>query len=77
MLDSPVDMQIVKLIIEWGRRFNLLTVAEGVENQQVLNILCELGCSFAQGTTLARHCPKLPLCSGSQTTVEKTILKTA
>ena len=58
MLDSPVDMQIVKLIIEWGRRFNLLTVAEGVENQQVLNILCELGCSFAQGYHISQALPQ-------------------
>ena len=58
MLDSPVDMEIVKLIIEWGRRFNLLTVAEGVENQQVLNILCELGCSFAQGYHISKALPQ-------------------
>ena len=54
MLESPVDMEIVKLIIEWGRRFNLLTVAEGVENQQVLNNLCDLGCSFAQGYHISK-----------------------
>ncbi len=54
MLASQVDMEIVQLIIEWGRRFNLLTVAEGVEEPQVLNLLCELGCSFAQGYHISK-----------------------
>lgn len=58
MLNSPVDMEIVKLIIEWGRRFNLLTVAEGVENQLVLNSLRDFGCSFAQGYHISEALPQ-------------------
>lgn len=58
MLNSQVDMSIVELIIEWGRRFKLSTVAEGVESPQVLQRLCNLGCSFAQGYHISKALPQ-------------------
>jgi len=49
MQDSQIDMDIVKLILDWGLRFNMEIVAEGVENQNCLERLTELGCTYAQG----------------------------
>jgi EAL domain-containing protein (putative c-di-GMP-specific phosphodiesterase class I) len=49
MLQAQVDMEIVKLILEWGRRFNLFTVAEGIETPEALQTLQQLNCDFAQG----------------------------
>ena len=49
MLDSQIDRDIVKLILDWGRRFNMEIVAEGVENQSCLEQLAKLGCTYAQG----------------------------
>ena len=49
MQDSQIDMDIVKLILDWGLRFNMEIVAEGVENQNCLERLAELGCTYAQG----------------------------
>ena len=58
MLDSKVDMEIVKLILEWGRRLELSTVAEGIECPKALEILCELNCGFAQGYHFSKALPE-------------------
>jgi len=57
MRDSKVDMDIVKLILDWGRRFNLAIVAEGVEDQESLAILQHLGCDYAQGYGISKALP--------------------
>ena len=57
MRDSKVDMDIVKLILDWGRRFNLAIVAEGVEDQESLAILQRLGCDYAQGYGISKALP--------------------
>ena len=50
-------MDIVKLILDWGRRFNLAIVAEGVEDQESLAILQHLGCDYAQGYGISKALP--------------------
>lgn len=49
MLHDPESLQIVKTIIELGRHLKLRVIAEGVENQEQLKILQELGCLYSQG----------------------------
>lgn len=43
------DPSLVQAIIDLGRLFNLKTVAEGVENEEQVEILRTLGCELAQG----------------------------
>lgn len=57
MQDSQIDMDIVKLILDWGLRFNMEIVAEGVENQNCLERLTELGCTYAQGFHIGKAMP--------------------
>lgn len=57
MLNSQIDMDIVKLILDWGLRFNMQIVAEGVENLECLTTLTELGCTYAQGYHISEALP--------------------
>jgi PAS domain S-box-containing protein len=50
---SP-DVQVVSAIIDVARKFGIRTVAEGVESQEALELLRELGADFAQGYHLGR-----------------------
>ncbi len=45
---------IVKHTIELAHALNLRTVAEGVEEQETIEVLTELGCDLAQGYHIAR-----------------------
>jgi EAL domain-containing protein (putative c-di-GMP-specific phosphodiesterase class I)/GGDEF domain-containing protein len=51
---DPKDLHIVKATIELARAFGMLTVAEGVDNDQSLRVLRELKCDLAQGFFIAR-----------------------
>lgn len=59
MLKNRDDMMIVKSTIELARGFGLSIVAEGVEEEETLHALKELGASKAQGYYLSR-----PLAAG-------------
>lgn len=48
------DAAIVRAIIQMARSLDLLTVAEGVEDEQALQRLREFGCTHAQGYLIAR-----------------------
>ena len=43
------DAVLVHSIIDLGRNLGLRVTAEGVETQNVKDVLAELGCDFAQG----------------------------
>jgi EAL domain-containing protein (putative c-di-GMP-specific phosphodiesterase class I) len=43
------DATIVGTIVQMGRNLNLDVVAEGVENEDQLNVLQKLECSYVQG----------------------------
>ena len=47
--DSPEAATMVRTMIELGRRLKLEVVAEGVENEQQLDLLRRLHCHFVQG----------------------------
>ncbi len=57
MLTNQVDLEIVKLILDWGQRFKMQIVAEGVEDQLSLETLAKLGCTFAQGYHISKALP--------------------
>ena len=46
---NPDDATLVSTIIQMGRNLNLDVVAEGVENEEQLNFLQRLECTFVQG----------------------------
>ena len=54
MLVDSQDMELVKIIIHIAHQFDLTVVAEGVEDQESLVMLRELGCDYAQGYHLGR-----------------------
>ena len=54
---SETDRQVIVTSIDLARAFGLQTVAEGVEDQETLDLLCELGVDYAQGFFLGRPAP--------------------
>jgi diguanylate cyclase (GGDEF)-like protein len=51
------NRSIVATTIELAHRLGLEVVAEGVEDDATLEVLCALGCDFAQGFGIARPMP--------------------
>jgi len=51
------DIQIIKAIIMIGKALGIKTIAEGVEHQEQLKILDELGCDEVQGYLFSRPVP--------------------
>ena len=49
MANNPDDATLVGTIIQMGRNLNMDVVAEGVENEEQLNFLQRLECTYAQG----------------------------
>jgi diguanylate cyclase (GGDEF)-like protein len=52
---NPEDTTFIKAAIALAKSFNLMAIAEGVETQQQLEILQELGCERIQGNRIS--CP--------------------
>ncbi|MEP0355852.1 bifunctional diguanylate cyclase/phosphodiesterase [Paraglaciecola sp.] len=52
------DQSIVRTIIELGRNLSLTLIAEGVEEQEQLNILKSMGCDEIQGYFFSRPLPE-------------------
>jgi EAL domain-containing protein (putative c-di-GMP-specific phosphodiesterase class I) len=57
MCDDKRDQAIVRSTIELARVMGHKVVAEGVEDQETWELLCDLGCTHAQGFHLARPMP--------------------
>jgi diguanylate cyclase (GGDEF)-like protein/PAS domain S-box-containing protein len=57
MAEDPDDAMIVRSIIDLGHNQGLKVVAEGVQSQQTLDRLMELGCDLVQGYFLSRPIP--------------------
>ena len=58
MLESQMDQHIVKTIIQMAKGFDLLVVAEGIEDKETFDELNRLGCDIAQGYHLAKPMPQ-------------------
>jgi diguanylate cyclase len=57
LADNQANVAIVRAVVEVAESFGLTTVAEGVEDQAVLDRLSVLGCTTAQGYHLSRPIP--------------------
>ncbi|MBU1883156.1 EAL domain-containing protein, partial [bacterium] len=57
ILNDKEDAAIVKTIIQMAKNLNLKTIAEGVENKQVLDLVSAFGCDEVQGYHFAKPMP--------------------
>ena len=57
MLRSAADRKIANMIIELAHTFDLLVVAEGVEDNDTLEALKAMGCDYAQGFLISKPLP--------------------
>ncbi len=53
---DPSDHAIVSAIVAMARSLNIQVVAEGIESWQQLEILRNMGCTYAQGFLFAKPC---------------------
>ena len=51
------DRIMVRTLLSLAQNLGLSTVAEGVEDQESLNLLAQMGCTKAQGFYLSRPLP--------------------
>jgi EAL domain-containing protein (putative c-di-GMP-specific phosphodiesterase class I) len=54
LLKDKEDANIVQIIIQMARSFNLKSIAEGVESLEILNLIKEFGCDEVQGYYFAK-----------------------
>ena len=54
ILEDQEALSIVKICIMLGKMLNMKTLAEGVENDEILNELRQLKCDYAQGYHIAK-----------------------
>lgn len=54
---KPAEQGILRFIMELAHWMNLYVVAEGVESEEQLERLGELGCDYVQGYYLAKPMP--------------------
>ena len=57
MVEDPIDRAMVAAVNEVGHTTGVLTVAEHVESEAILELLREMGVDFAQGYILGRPAP--------------------
>ena len=55
--DSPADRTIVRSIVDLGHELGYHVTAEGVDNQETLQYLTDIGCDHAQGFLIASALP--------------------
>ncbi|NPA11855.1 MAG: EAL domain-containing protein [Epsilonproteobacteria bacterium] len=55
--NSQKDRAVVETIIDFAHKFELKTIAEGVENKEQIKILQELKCDYLQGFYFAKPMP--------------------
>ena len=63
MTENADDAIIVRSVLDLGHNLGLQVVAEGVETQQVLDVLTAHGCDYAQGYLLGKPVPDAELIS--------------
>jgi EAL domain-containing protein (putative c-di-GMP-specific phosphodiesterase class I)/GGDEF domain-containing protein len=56
---NPLKQELLKAVIDIGRKVGAKILAEGIETQEELNVVRSLGVDFAQGYKLARPSPQL------------------
>lgn len=63
MLNDVSDQKLVHSVIGLAKGFNLLVVAEGIEDADTLKTLINMGCDIGQGYHIARPMPQEQLIS--------------
>ncbi|MCI2254011.1 EAL domain-containing protein [Domibacillus sp. PGB-M46] len=56
-LSDPADQDLLKAIIGIGKSPGLQVIVEGVEEEQLINMLLEYNCQFAQGYLFGKPRP--------------------
>jgi diguanylate cyclase (GGDEF)-like protein len=64
MLVDPIDSAMVKSINDIGHVMGMATIAEFVENDDILDALAAMGVDYAQGYGIGRPAPIDELCTG-------------
>jgi diguanylate cyclase (GGDEF)-like protein len=64
MLRSEDDRAFVRTLVELGRRLNLVTVAEWVQDEGTAKLLAEWGCDFLQGALVGLATAERPWRTG-------------
>jgi len=57
MADNHQDRKIVQSVIDLSHNLDLRVVAEGIESQQILDMLIGMGCDYGQGYYIAKPMP--------------------
>ena len=57
VVHNPINRMLVRDIVQICRTYDMTCVAEGVENQEQLDTLLEMGCPYAQGFYYDRPLP--------------------
>jgi EAL domain-containing protein (putative c-di-GMP-specific phosphodiesterase class I) len=57
MSKSEEDKSIVRYVIDLAASLNITSIAEGVENEETLSMLMDMGCDQAQGYFFSKPVP--------------------
>ena len=57
ILDNKEDQRIVKAMIELGHNLGMKTVVEGIENEEMAELIALYGCDYLQGYYFAKPLP--------------------
>jgi EAL domain-containing protein (putative c-di-GMP-specific phosphodiesterase class I) len=57
MLEAPINAKIVRSLVDLAHNLELSVVAEGVENEAIMNALAHLNCDHAQGYHVGKAVP--------------------
>lgn len=57
MADNHQDRKIVQSVIDLSHNLDLRVVAEGIESQQILDMLINMGCDYGQGYYIGKPMP--------------------
>ena len=58
LLSSDFSRIVVDHIFQIAHKMNLVTIAEGVENEEILARLADFGCDYAQGYLISKPLPQ-------------------
>ena len=57
LVSNPANLHVVKAIVSLAQAFGMWTIAEGIEDEETLNVLRAEGVDFGQGFYLGRPAP--------------------
>ena len=57
LVNSPADLAIVEFLTKLGREMGFVTIAEGIETEEELEIVRRMNCKFGQGYLFAKPTP--------------------